>query len=288
MRDDRVLPATWWTALLVTPILVVAGIILFFFPGDTEDLWAWPIDPPLTALAVGGGYLSGAVFFARAVAARRWHVMALGFPAASVLTVLLLAATVLHWDRFSHDHPAFWAWLVIYVVTPVLLPALWFANRRYDPGIEEHAGPTVPDPVRRAVGAVGAVQLVVALAFFARPSLAADTWPWPLSPLTARTISAFLAFIAVLLLSFLVERRWSALALLVDSAALGLALVAIGVARSPEDLTGTTVANAVFVVLLVGAVVALAAVRLTVPRRPAPADLTRSGAGPPRGSRHRR
>lgn len=263
MGDDRILPATWWTAFIVTPILVVAGVLLYFFPGDTDDLWAWPINPPLTALAVGGGYLSGAVFFARAVVARRWHVVALGFPAATVLTVLLLVATVLHWDKFTHDHPAFWAWLVIYVVTPVLLPSLWLVNRRHDPGYVADAGPVVPRRVRLAVAAVGAVQLLVALAFFVHPPLA-EVWPWPLSPLTARTVSAFLAFVAVMLLGFVAEKRWSALRLLVDSAALGLALVTLGVLRSPGDLTGPAAYNAVFVAVLVGAVLALVAVRFTV------------------------
>jgi hypothetical protein len=267
MGDDRVLPATRWTALLVTPILVTAGVILYVFPADTAELWAWPIDPPLTALAVGGGYLSGAVFFVRALVARRWHMMAFGFLAAAVLTVLLLVATVAHWDRFTHDHPAFWAWLVVYLVTPVLLPTLWFLNRRHDPGADGHDGPVVPPNVRRAVGAVGAAQLAVALAFFVHPPLTEGVWPWPLSPLTTRTVSAFLAFIAVLLLSFLVERRWSALRLPVESAALGLALVALGVARSPGDLTGTAVVNGVFVVVLVGSVLALVAVRFTVQDR---------------------
>jgi hypothetical protein len=271
LRDDRVLPVTLWTARLVVPILVAAGVILYGFPDDTDDLWAWTIAPPVTSLAIGGGYLAGAVFFARGLRDGRWHVMALGFVAAGVLTVLLLTATLLHWDRFHHGHVSFWAWLVIYVVTPVLLPAIWFRNRRHDPG--PAAGEvTVPGPVAVVVGAFGAAQLVVSLVFFARPSIAIDVWPWMLTPLTARTISSFLAFIAVMLLAFLVERRWSALRLLVDSAALGLGLVLLGVARENGDLTGDTVEEVGFSVLVAGLVLALVALRVALSRATAPGE----------------
>lgn len=268
MPDDRLLAATRWTAVAVVPILVAAGVILYGFPGDTADLWAWPINPPLTALVIGGGYLSGAVFFARAVLSGRWHMMALGLPAATVLTTLLLVATILHWELFNHDHVAFWAWLVVYLVTPVLLPALWLFNRRHDPGSSPPSGPVVPRWTCTVVAAAGAVQLVVALAFFVRPSLTEQYWPWPLSPLTTRTLSAFLAFIAVLLLGFSLERRWTALRLPVDSAALGLALVAIGVVRAYDDLTASTPGRVAFLAVLVGYVWGLLAVRLTVQDAP--------------------
>lgn len=265
MRDDRVLAATRWTARLVIPILVAAGVILYAFPGDTDDLWAWTIAPPVTALALGGGYAAGAVFFFRGLRDGRWHVMALGFVAAGVLTVLLLAATLLHWDRFHHGHVSFWAWLVVYLVTPVLLPAIWLRNRRYDPG-PAAGGLTVPAPVAWVVGTLGAIQLAVALVFFGWPSVAIDAWPWLLTPLTARTISAFLAFIAVMLLAFLVERRWSALRLLVDSAALGLGLVLLGVARRSGDLTGSTVEDVGFFVLLATVVLVLVVLRVSLSR----------------------
>lgn len=269
MRDDRVLPVTAWTARIVVPVLVAAGVILYGFPADTDDLWAWTIAPPITSLAIGGGYLAGAVFFVRGLRDGRWHVMALGFVAAGVLTALLLAATLLHWDRFHHAHVAFWAWLAVYLVTPVLLPAIWLRNRRHDPG--PVAGEvTVPASVAVGVGAFGAAQLAASLAFFVRPSVAIDVWPWLLTPLTARTISAFLAFIAVMLLAFLVERRWSALRLLVDSAALGLGLVLLGVARERHDLTGSTLEEVGFTVLLAGLVAALVALRVALSRATTP------------------
>lgn len=268
-------------ALLVTPILAAAGVILYGSPHATEQLWAWSMGPEMTALAVGGGYLAGALLFLRAARQSRWHCVAVVFPAVTVLTVLLLAATLLHWDRFNHGHAAFWAWFVVYLITPVLLPVVWLANRRRDPGLPAPGTPLVPRWVRTVVGAVGAVQLTAALTFFVLPAAATAVWPWELTPLTARTVAAFLAFIGAMWLAFLFEARWSALRLHVESATLGLVLVALGPARAAGDFSGRSGQTVVFALLLGSTLVALLVLHAGM-RRAAPADLapdTRSGAG---------
>lgn len=236
-RDDRVLAGTRWVALVVAAVLAAAGFILYFFPDDTARLWAWEMNPRLTTLAVGGGYLAGATFFVRAWRSRRWHAVGLTFVAASLLSTLLLVATVLHWPNFTHGHVSFWAWAVVYLVAPVLLPVLWLRNRRRDPGDAVDSA-EVPTWIRILVGAFGVVQVGAALAFFVFPSLAMGWWPWSLSPLTTRTLSAFLAFVGIVWLAFLFEGRWSALRLHVESATLGLVLVAVGLLRASGDLGG--------------------------------------------------
>jgi hypothetical protein len=277
-RDDAVARLTRWSALVVAPVLVAAGVILSAFPAATDRLWAWPMGPDMTALAVGGGYLAGAVLFVRALREPRWHRIGLVFLAATALTVLLLLATLLHWDRFSHGHVSFWTWLVVYLVTPVLLPVVWLRNRRTDPGTAPPGTPIVPRWLRGLVGAAGALQLAVALAFYARPEWAIRAWPWTLTPLTARTLSAFLAFIAVMWLAFLVEARWSALQLHIESATLGLALVAVGALRAPDDFADRGPAVVVFTVLLGSALGGLIALQVAMRRRsrttggPAPAE----------------
>jgi hypothetical protein len=274
-RDDRILSLTWWVALLVSPVLAAAGVILYGFPLDTERLWAWPMGPEMTSLAVGGGYLAGAVLFVRCLWQRDWHRIGLVFCVATVLTVLLLIATLLHWESFSHQHPSFWAWLIVYLVTPVLLPVVWLRNRRYDPGVPAPGTPLVPRWVRAVVGVVGGAQVLVALVFFVRPALAVDVWPWDVTPLTTRTLAAFLAFIGAMWLVFLVESRWSALRLHAESATLGLTLVAVGAMRASVDFTAGTAATATFSVLLGGTLVGLAA--LLVGMRRLTAGLSTAG-----------
>jgi hypothetical protein len=259
--DDRVLPATRVAAAIVAVVLTAAGVILYAFPAETARLWAWEMNPRTTSMAVGAGYLAGATFFVRAWREERWHVIGLAFVAAWVLTTLLLLATILHWANFSHGHVSFWTWLVVYAITPVLLPWLWWRNQRHDPR-DAVVSATVPQPLRWGVGGLGVVQVAAALALFARPALAIDRWPWALSPLTTRTITAFLAFIGVVWAAFLWEGRWSALRLHVQSATLGLALVGIGILRGIDDLTGSAAAVGIVAGLLTATIVGAVALQL--------------------------
>ena len=266
-EDDRVPVAVRALIVVVAAILAVAGLMLTLWPGQTEALWAWPMGPELTSLAVGGGYLAGAILFARAAREPRWHRVALVFPVATLLTVGLLVATLLHWEAFSHGHVSFWTWLVVYLVTPVLLPTVWLRLRSRDPGETPPGTPVVPRLVCQLIGALGAVQLSVAAVFFVWPELAIEVWPWTLSPLTARTLASFLGFIGAMWLAFLVERRWSALQLHVEAATLGLVLVGIGALRAADDLTAGPLATTVFAVLLGGFVLVLVALQVTMRRR---------------------
>lgn len=280
--DDRVLGATRWAAGIVAVVLTAAGVILYLFPTETARLWAWEMGPPMTSLAVGGGYLAGATFFARAAREDRWHAIGVTFVGATVLSGLLLIATVLHWDAFSHGHVSFWAWTVLYVLAPGALPLLWFRNQRLDPG-DTVQTPTVPAGIRQVVGGAGLVQCGVALAFFVHPPLATSWWPWTLSPLTARTVSAFLAFIGVVWLAFLWEDRWSALRLHVETAVLGLVLVGIGMLRARGDLVGEPLAVGVVVGLLAVSVVGAVVLHRFMHRsRPVPVRVSGSGGSPDR------
>lgn len=288
-RDDRILMLTRVLIVLVIPILAGAGLMLYLRPDATEQLWAWPMGPPMTALAVGGGYLAGAVLFVLALRRPTWHAVGIGFLAATPLTILLLLATLLHWELFSHEHPSFWTWLVVYLATPILLPLAWWRNRVHDPGVAPAGTPMVPRTVRLVVGTAGAMQLAIALVLFASPRLADDLWPWAVTPLTTRTLCAFLAFIAVVWMAFFVEPRWSALRLPIQGATAGLVLVAAGVGRASGDLV-PGVRTVVFVAILGGAILGLLALlvgmrRLSLRTADWPARIGPDGSGPGRQER---
>lgn len=265
IRDDRVLPLTRWSAAVLVLALLAGGITLYGFPGSTADVWAWTIAPHMTSLVMGAGYLASAVFFARIAVGRRWHPFEHGLLGVMVFAVLLLVATLLHWDRFDHGHVVFWLWLALYVVAPVLVPTLWLRNRRTAP--EELPGPRVPRPVCLALGAAGAVQLVVALVFFAAPAVALAVWPWMLSPLTVRVLAGFVAANAMTLLVFWWEPRWSALAAGVQTVAIGVVLIVLAVPRAAADFA-TPAALWGFLAAL-GVALALTAAPLLAVRRPA-------------------
>ena len=234
-RDDHLLAPTRWTAIAIVPVLSAAFVILFLFPGRTRQLWAWTIHPSMSALMMGAGYGGGAYFFTRVATTRAWHRVSPGFVAITVFTSLLMVATIVHWDRFNHGHVSFWAWLVLYATTPVLLPVLWARNQRTDPRTLAPPDTVVPRPLRLVIGVGGALQLAFAGLMFFAPATAAKAWAWPLTTLTSRSLSAFVAFPAVIWLWFLVEERWSSFRIVVQLIAVGLVLIGVAALRAGDD-----------------------------------------------------
>lgn len=238
VRDDRLLAPTRWISVAIVPVLVAAFVILYIFPGQTRELWGWMICTEMSALTMGAGYLSGAYFFTRAARAREWHRISVGFLAVTVFSTLLMVTTVMHWSLFNHDHVSFWAWLVLYASTPVLIPVLWSRNQRTDPGTPAPGDVTMPRRLRVAVAAGGGAQLAFAAVMFAWPALAAEVWPTELETATSRSLSAFVAFPAVTWLWFLFDRRWSSFRITQQTATIGLALIGVAAIRDADEFLG--------------------------------------------------
>ena len=254
VRDDHVMPTTRGVAIAIIPVLTAAFVILYLFPTRTKQLWAWTISPTMTAMLMGGGYLAGAYLFLRVTTTKQWHRVGVLFPAITVFTTLLLLATLIHWDRFNHGHVSFWAWLFLYIVTPPLLPWLWIRNRRFDPGVPDPGERLVPPPIRTLMVVAGAGQLAFCAVLFIRPTAIMAHWPWMLTPLTARVISAFAAFPAVGYLSFAFDRRWSSFRHVLEVATLGIVFIGVAAIRAADEFTGP---RGIVVAWRIGLVVAL-------------------------------
>ncbi len=279
MKNDRLLAPTKWVATAVIPVLAAAFVILYFFPTRTAQLWSWTIHPSMSALIMGAGYLAGAYFFTRVARAREWHRVAVGFLGTTVFATILLATTVLHWDRFNYDHVSFWAWLLLYGSTPFLLPILWAKNRRTDPGTPSAVDTTIPDPLRMVIGLGGALQLVFAAVMFFWPHAAAGAWAWPLEPATSRSVGAFVAFPAVTWFWFLFENRWSSFRITEQTATLGLVLIGIAAVRA-RDQFRTDTWFALYMVGLVVALVLNVALIVAMDRRARRSSAETAGRGP--------
>ncbi len=233
--DDRVLKTTRAVSMVIVPVLTAAFVILYLFPGQTRTLWGWTIESRMTCMFMGGGYLAGALFFYRASRAREWHRLGTGIIATTAFAGALGVATFLEWETFNHGHVSFWAWLLLYVSTPLLLPVLYVKNRRFDPGTAGAEDVAIPAWVRTSLTILGAGQLLFAVTLFLRPSLFQDDWPWTLTTISARSLAAFATFPAITYLAFAFERRWSALRWPFETAIAGLVLVTIGAARSWDE-----------------------------------------------------
>jgi peptidoglycan/LPS O-acetylase OafA/YrhL len=237
-RDDALLPAMRVVAAVVVCVLVPALVILWGLPGRTADLWAWTIKPDLMPIFMGAGYGAGAYFFVRVYRARRWHEVSVGVLSAAVFALLMLVATLVHFDKFNKgDAPtlaaiAFWGWTIVYVVSPFFVGWLWWRNERRDPRAPEPGERLVPAAVRLVARAGAIAALVAAAVVLVSPSVAIDAWGWSLTPLTARVIACFTAQVGVGFLLLSRDPRWSSWRVLVQTFLIAVALLLLGAARA--------------------------------------------------------
>ncbi len=258
VRDDRVLPLTRHVAFHVTHVLLMAFLVLFVFPGQTDRLFAWTVRPEMTPMLMGAGYFGGAFYFFNVYRARSWHTVSAGFLGVTVFATLMLVATVLHWDRFNHGHPIFWAWIVIYVVTPILVPYVWWRNRALDPG-RRPGDLMLPLPIRWAFGVLGFAELIGVLVVFAVPTFLIDVWPWTLTPLTARVVAGWFSLTGAFAIVIALDGRWSAVRMTFRAALVGISMILVSCLRAWGDFDPTSPWRYGFVGFLVFLLVGFAA-----------------------------
>lgn len=238
-HDDRVLPITRWVARGIIPFLAAAFLVLYGVPTRTTEFFAWTIRPEMTPIIMGAGYGAGVYFFYRVSTADRWHTVAPVFLGITTFTWAMAIATVLHWANFNHGHHTFVLWVILYAVTPVLVPGLWLLNRRTDSGTRSPGSPDLPRPVRVVAGGLGVSVTASAILLFLLPELMIASWPWAVSPLTARILAGWFALFGVVNVAVAFDHRWSAARILVQSQALGFGLVLVGVVRVWENFDQT-------------------------------------------------
>lgn len=256
---DEMVPLTRWLALLILPFLAVASVLLYLLPTETERLFAWTIEPPLTAMLLGSAYVGGIWFFVHVVWQGRWHRVRRGFPAVIVFAGLAGVATLLHIDRFHAGHVSFITWLVLYLTTPFLVLAALLANRRSDDGLAEEGDFRIPFRVRAAFGSLGVLALLIGLALFLIPQAFLSTWAWDLTPLTARIVGAVLTLPGMVNLWLFVDERWSAFRWIYQAQLFSLSLIAIALVVARGDLAWSRPIAPLFVTGIVLSLVGYAA-----------------------------
>jgi hypothetical protein len=234
VRDDRVLRETRVFAMALIPVLLYASIALVLFPGHTDDLWAWRIKSHMSSFALAVPYTAGIYFFVRLLLDGRWHRFAAGFLPVGTFVTAEGIATIVHWDLFTRDMAPFWLWTFLYLTTPFIVPVLWWRNRLTDPGTPEADDVVLPRFARGGFLVAGVCQLAIAGFLLLFAGTAADIWPWPLTPLTARSTAGWFAFglVGVMLAR---ETRWSAARIVIESMMIGFAVAVVGIARAWDE-----------------------------------------------------
>ena len=235
-KNDSILPVTRIVALIVAPFLPAAFYILYLHPETSGERFAWEIEPAMMAGFMGAGYLAGAYFFLNVLIGRTWHRVATVFPAIIAFTTGMLLATIIHWERFDIHHLPFQAWLVLYIITPFLVSGIWLYNRQTDPITPEAEDLIVPNMVRLAVRVIGAMLTLIAIVSFLAPQLFIQTWPWDLTPLTARVLSGWIFMLGIGSLFLSPEQRWSCWKIVMKTLGIWEILILTAGFMQPQDL----------------------------------------------------
>ena len=212
--------------------VLLAGIQLYAFGERTEDLFAWTIEPPLTAALLGSFYLGACVLAFASGREPLWDHARVGVPGVLAFVWLTLVATLLDLDKFHLDDDRFipalaaWIWLAVYALEPPVLTVVYALQLRASGGDSELPA-DLPGWFRGVAAALGALLALLGAVLFIAPERADDLWPWKLTPLTARATAAWL--VGEGLLGVMIAResswervRWAVLSLL----ALGVLLAA--------------------------------------------------------------
>jgi hypothetical protein len=245
----------------VVVLLVLAaanGAFLYLLPARAEPDYAWAIVPPINAAFLGAGYLAGTVATGLVVfATRSWRSLRMLPLPLVVLAVGLLAATVMHADKFRWGYLPTWVWTAVYAGVPVVVAYLWRRQERAAPP----APPAHPGlrPLRIASALIGALVLAGSAALYVAPATVGELWPWPLTPLLGRAVASWYALIgtALVVCAWSLRRPSEALIPYATLLAWSLLLLALPVLHA-GDLAGGPLAPWVALQLVLVAVAAYA------------------------------
>ena len=188
-------------------LLAVIGLPLNLLPASTETAFSWTIEPPLTAAWLGGCYWGSSVLVLLSARRSAWTQARVVVPGILVAGALLLSATLIHIDRFHMDSVTGWAWLVLYALLPPGAIALVIRQARA-PGRDPVREAPMPRWAVVVLAAQAAVLVAVGGALFAVPADVASSWPWTLTPLTARATGAWLLAIGAATTQAAWEADW--------------------------------------------------------------------------------
>jgi hypothetical protein len=193
---------------------LIAGYQLFVLYQNTDVYFAWTIQSSLTAVTLGAFYWATMIVGILSAQEKTWVAARAAVPAVIVFTLVSLAATILHFDKFhfSSDNPitqvSTWAWLMVYTFEPPLFLAGFILQSRLSGGDPARAHP-LSSSFRVLLVLQGLFAAGHAAALFFAPQLIIPLWPWILTPLTARALAAWLFAFAVIGFQASWENDWS-------------------------------------------------------------------------------
>jgi hypothetical protein len=205
----RVLPIMRALLVVGTVLVFAAGTQLYVLSAHTAQYFAWTIANPLTAATIGAFYYGAVAIAGLSARQRRWDLARVGVPGILIFLWLTIGASLAHLAVF-HLHAgaaagaAAIAWLAIYIADPPLLLLAYVLQRRYG-GVDLPRQTPMTSWYRWLCALLAVPVLAAGIALYAFPGPVGAQWAWPLTPIAAQTIAAWLIALALLLGAMAVE-----------------------------------------------------------------------------------
>jgi len=236
MRSTLAAETRFFFWSLIVPI-VPFGLLLWFLPNFTYIFWAWEVGHPRSSILVGTIYIAAPIYFFLILRSNEWLRGANVVGHLVIFSVVLIVATMFHWDRFRPNYWATLVWLIFYYGVPLLLPI--FA--RLQQGREGNVsleGADISPGWRAWLILRGIVYTALAILIFIFAPAISPAWPWPITLLNLRVFVAQIAAVGWYGLTLLIVGplwRRHRLGLSFMAALGGLQLLGLLVSQSPYN-----------------------------------------------------
>jgi hypothetical protein len=190
-------------AWLAVEVLFGIGAVLAVgvAPAETKTNFAWPINPVVMAAVLGAFYMTSAPLFLLPLFAKRWEMIRIMILPTALFSTIQLAATFLHWDKFTLGITPFYVWFASYLLPPPIFIAAYLWHQKRAKEVPSVSDDQIPAWLKWTLLILGVLFVLIAVIAFFIPSLLIPTFPWELTALTSRSLSGWLAIVGTLLLA---------------------------------------------------------------------------------------
>jgi len=226
-------------AWLAVEVLFGIGAVLAVgvSPTDTATNFAWHINPVVMAAVLGAFYITSAPLFLLPFLAKRWEMIRSMILPTALFSTIQLAATFIHWDKFSFGTTPFYIWFASYLLPPPIFGAAYiWHQRKAGMGSSIESDDQIPSWLQWVLLIVGGGLVVVTIVLFIFPAIIIPSFPWKLTPLTARSLSGWIAAVGTIMLSIWRENNRTRARLATPMLILILPALLIQLARFPDEV----------------------------------------------------